>query len=306
MSDFFATPWTLHGLYLCPWNSPGQNTGVSCHALLQGIFPTQGSNPGLLHCRQMLYHLGHQGSQNHVSPLLRTTPAPGFQFSSVQFSHSVMSDSLRPHDLQHTRPPCPSPTPQVYPNSRPLSRWCHPTISSSVVPLSSCLQFFTASGSFQMSQLIAPSGQSIGISASASVLPMTQNWSPLEWTGWISLQSKRLALNSYYPKILNTFWTRRPSTLPFCAGSCKLGSQSAYPFPVIFKLFGFAELDVLLVGRVGMFCRLHRVICQSTVLPRAELHFPNLDLGVTFLLHNVVTMALVEVHVKRSGSSFEQ
>ena len=105
MSDFFATPRTLHGPYLCPWNSPGQNTGVGCHSLLQGIFPTKGSNPGLLHCRQMLYHVGHQGSQNHVSPLLRTAPAPGFQFSSVQFSHSVKFDSLRPHELQHSRLP---------------------------------------------------------------------------------------------------------------------------------------------------------------------------------------------------------
>ena len=102
-----------------------------------------------------------------------------------------MSDSLWPHELQHTRPPCPSPTPGVHPNPRPLSRWCHPTISSSVVPFSSCLQCFPASGSFQMSQLFASGGQSIGISASTSVLPMnTQDWSHLGWTGWISLQSK--------------------------------------------------------------------------------------------------------------------
>ena len=113
---------------------------------------------------------------------------------SVQFSHSVMSDSLWPHGLQHTRPPCPSPTPGVYPNPCPLSRWCHPTISSSVIPFSSCLQSFPASGSFQMSQLFASCGQSIGVSASASVLPMnTQGWSPLGWTGWISLQSKWLS-----------------------------------------------------------------------------------------------------------------
>ena len=114
--------------------------------------------------------------------------------SSVQFSRSVVSDSLRPHESQHTRPPCPSPTPGVHPNPCPLSRWCHPTISSSVVPFSSCPQSFPSSGSFQMSQLFASGSQSIGVSASTSVLPMnTQDWSPLEWTGWISLQSKGLS-----------------------------------------------------------------------------------------------------------------
>ena len=113
---------------------------------------------------------------------------------SVQFISSVMFDSLRPHRLQHTRPLCPSPTPGVYSNSCPLSRWCHPTISSSVIPFSSCPQSFPASGSLQMSQLFASGGQSIGVSASTSVLPMnTQNWSPLGWTGWISLQSRGLS-----------------------------------------------------------------------------------------------------------------
>ena len=99
---------------------------------------------------------------------------------SVQFSHSVVSESLRPHEPQHTRPPCPSPPPGVHPNSCPLSQWCHPAISSSVVPFSSCLQSFPASGSFQMNQLFASGGQSIGVSASTSVLPVnTQDWSPL-------------------------------------------------------------------------------------------------------------------------------
>ena len=116
---------------------------------------------------------------------------------SVQFSHSVVSDSLWPHELQHARPPCPSPTPGVYPNSCPLSRWCHPTISSSVIPFSSCPQSFSASGSFLMSQLFASGGQSIGISASTSILPMnTQDWSPLGWTGWISWQFKGLSNTS--------------------------------------------------------------------------------------------------------------
>ena len=114
-----------------------------------------------------------------------------FCFSSVQFSCSVVSDSLRPHEPQHTRPPCPSPTPRVYSNSHPSSWWCHPAIASSVIPFSSCPQSLPASGSFPMSQLIAWGSQSIGVSASASVLPMnTQDWSPLGWTGWISLQSK--------------------------------------------------------------------------------------------------------------------
>ena len=117
-----------------------------------------------------------------------------FQFSSVQFRYSVVSDSLRPHESQHTRLPCPSPTPGVDSNSCPSSWWCHPAISSSVVPFSSCPQSFPASGSFPISQLFAWGGQSIGVSASASVLPMNiQDWSPLGWTVWISLQSKGLS-----------------------------------------------------------------------------------------------------------------
>ena len=111
-----------------------------------------------------------------------------------QFSCSVMSDSLHPHGLQHTRPPCPSPTPAVYSNSCPLSQWCHPAISSSVVPFSSCPQSLPASGSLPMSQLVTWGGQSIGVSAWASVLPMnTQVWFPLGRTGWTSLQFKGLS-----------------------------------------------------------------------------------------------------------------
>ena len=114
-------------------------------------------------------------------------------FSSAQFSPSVVSDSLRPHELQHARPHCPSPTPGDYSNSCPLSRWCHPTISSSVIPFSSCPQSFPASGSFQMSQLFTLGGQSIRVSASTSVLPVNiQDWFPLGWTGWI-LESKGLS-----------------------------------------------------------------------------------------------------------------
>ena len=114
--------------------------------------------------------------------------------NQVQFSHSVVSGSLRPHEPQHARPPCPSPTPRVYTNPCPSSWWCHLTISSFAVPFSFHLQSFPASGSFQMSQPFASGGQSIGVSASTSVLSMnTQNWSPLGWTGWISLQSKGLS-----------------------------------------------------------------------------------------------------------------
>ena len=117
-----------------------------------------------------------------------------FSFSSVQFSHSVMSDSLRPHESQHARPPCPSPTPGVHSDSRPSSPWCHPAISSSVIPFSSCPQSLPASESFLMSQLFAWGGQSTGLSALASFLPKkSQGWSPSEWTGWISLQSKGLS-----------------------------------------------------------------------------------------------------------------
>ena len=127
--------------------------------------------------------------QNHVS--CTTGRFYTTEFISVQFSHSVTYDSWRPHELQHARPPCPSPTPRVHPNPCPLSRWCHPTVSSSVVPFSSRPQSFPASGSFPMSQLFTSGSQSIGVSASASVLPMnTQDWSLLGWIGWISLQSK--------------------------------------------------------------------------------------------------------------------
>ena len=130
----------------------------------------------------MLYKPAKQGKFNIL------------QHSSVQFSSWVISASFRPHGLQHARLPCPSPTPEVYWNSCPLSRWCHPTISSSIVPFSSSLQSFPASESFQMSQLFTSGSQRIGVSALASVLPVNiQDWFPLGWTDWISLQSKGLS-----------------------------------------------------------------------------------------------------------------
>ena len=115
-------------------------------------------------------------------------------YNLVQLSCSVLSASLWPHESQQTRPPCPLPTPEVYSDSHPTSRWCHPAISSSVIPFSSCPQSLPASESFPMSQLFSWGGQSTGVSALASFLPKnSQYWSPLEWTGWISLQSKGLS-----------------------------------------------------------------------------------------------------------------
>ena len=123
------------------------------------------------------------------------------EFSSVQFSCSVVSDSLQTHEPQHVRPPCPSPAPGIHPNQFPLSRWCHPTISSPVVPFFSYPQSFPVSGSFSMSQLITSGGQSTGVSASTSVLPInTQDWFPLGWTGWISLYSKDSQKSSPTPQ----------------------------------------------------------------------------------------------------------
>ena len=123
------------------------------------------------------------------------------QHSSVQFIHSVVSNSLWPHEPQHARPPCPSPAPRVYPSSCPLIRWCHPTISSSVITFSSCLQSFPASRSFQMSQLFALTGQSIGVSAPASVLLMnTQDWSSLGWIGWTPCSPRDSQRSSSTPR----------------------------------------------------------------------------------------------------------
>ena len=124
----------------------------------------------------------------------------GFPGGSVQFSRSVMSDSLQPHDLQQARPPCSSLTPRVYPDSCPLSWWCHPTISSSAVPFSSCLQLFPTSGYFQMSQLFASGGQNIGVSASISVMPMnTQDWSfRMDWLDLLAVQGTLKSLLQHH------------------------------------------------------------------------------------------------------------
>ena len=153
---------------LCLWGFPDKNARVTCHFLLQGIFPTQRLNLCLLHWQAALY-LGH------VSVC----------FSSAQFSRSVVSDPLQPHGLQLARPPCPSPAPGVYSNSCPLSQWCYPTISSSVVPFSSLLQSFPASGSFQMSQFFESRGQR---SFSFSITPSN------EYSGLISFKMDWLDL----------------------------------------------------------------------------------------------------------------
>ena len=137
----------------------------------------------------------------HLDPL---------EFSSVQFSRSVVSDSLWPHELQHARPPYPLPTPGAHPNPCLLNRWCHPTISSSVIPFYSCLQSFPALGSFQMSQLFTSGGQSIGVSDSTSVLPMnTQDLTPLGWTSWIFLQVQgtlKSLLQHHSSKLWRRLW----------------------------------------------------------------------------------------------------
>ena len=169
-------------------------------SLLKGIFPTQEMNQCLHLCRWILYQLSYQRSLNSsigMSNIKESDYNSHYNIhsvSSVQFSLSVVSDTLWHHELWHARPPCPSPSPGVHWNTCPLSQWCHPTILSSAVPFSSHLQSFPASGSFQMSQFFCIRWPSITVSASASVLPVNiQDWSPLGWTGWISLWSKGLS-----------------------------------------------------------------------------------------------------------------
>ena len=150
--------------------------------------------PGKSHGQRSLAGYSPWGFKESNSLATEHTCMHVFQFSSVQFSLSVESDSFWPHESQHTRPPCPSPTPGIHPDSRPSSQWCHPAISSSVIPFTSCPQSLPASESFPMSQLFTWGGQSTGVSALTSFLPKkSQGWSPSEWTGWISLQSKGLS-----------------------------------------------------------------------------------------------------------------
>ena len=179
---------------------PGSSDGKesACSAGHVGLSPESGRCPGRGHGKLLQYssleNPMDRGAWWAASPWIAVRHDWTTKFSSVQFTCSVVSDSLWPHESQHASPPCPSPTPGVHSDSRPKSWWYHPAISSSVVPFSSCPQSLPASESFPMSQLFATGGQSIGASASASVLPMnTQDWSPLGWTGWSSLQSKGLS-----------------------------------------------------------------------------------------------------------------
>ena len=161
-------------------------------------------------------------------------------FRSDQISCSVVSDSLRPHESQHARPPCPSPTPGVHSDSHPSSRWCHPAIPSSVVPFSSCPQTLPASESFPMSQLFAWGGQSTGVSALASFVPKkSQGWTPLEWTGWISLQSKGLS------RVLPTpqFKSINSSALSFLYG------PTLTSIPDYWKNHSFDYMDLWVVAK---------------------------------------------------------
>ena len=153
------------------------------------------SMPGTKVIKNKLYFIKNNFKNRHNWILIKSNLKKNKNgIGLVQFSLSIISETLRPHGLKHARPPCPSPTPRAYSNSSPSHLWCHPTISLSVVPFSSYLQSFSASGSFPMSQFFVSGGQSVGVSALASVLPKNiQDWSPLEWTGWISLQSKGLS-----------------------------------------------------------------------------------------------------------------
>ena len=178
--------------------------------------------------------------------------------SPVQFSCSVVSDSLRPHGLQHTRVPCLSPTPRAYSNSCPLSQWCHPTISSSVIPFSSHLQPFPASGSFPMSQLFTSGGQSIGVLPSASILPMNiQDWFPLEWTGWISFQGT-----------LKTLLWHHSSKASILQRSAFFIVQLSHPYMITRKTIALARQTF--VGKVIslLFNMLSRLV--RTFLPRSK------------------------------------
>ena len=217
----FVALWTVASQAPLSRDSSGVNTGAGCHFLLQGIFWIQGLNSSLLHQTDRERHVSYDITymqnlkENDTNELiyiqnwakwiytvvrvLRNSEEGAvlffiILFISIQFSCSVMSNSLRPHGPQHARPPYPSSTPGVYPNSCPLSWWCHPTISSSVIPFSSCLQSFPALMSFPMSQLFVSGGQSIGVSALVSVLPMNiKGWFPWGLTGLISLLSKGLS-----------------------------------------------------------------------------------------------------------------
>ena len=194
-SHMMERVWTNSDLVALTFRRQDEKTTASCNAscpwvTINSVWKNKGSEG-------LEWRRGNQRKECLTFGVSLLLYQEGDGVSSVQiswFSCSVMSDSLWPHESQHTRPPCLSLTPGIYSDSCPSSRWCHPAISTSVVPFSSCPQSLPASGSFPVSQLVAWGGQRIGVSGSASILPMnTQDWSPLGWTGWISLQSKGLS-----------------------------------------------------------------------------------------------------------------
>ena len=190
MSDSLWPHGLQHARLPCPSPTPEaySNSCPSVGDAIQPSHPLSSPSPPAFNLSQ------HQGLFQWVSSLHQVAKVLALNIlCCAVLSHSVVSNSLQPHGLQHARLPCPSPNPGACLDSC-SSQWCHPTVSSSVIPFSSCLQFFTASGSFPKSQLFTPGGQSTGVSASPSVLPMnSQDWFPLGWTGWISLQSKGLS-----------------------------------------------------------------------------------------------------------------
>ena len=184
----------------------------------------------MLKVKQMLVGPGFESKQLHTSELI----------SSVQFSHSVVSDSLQPHGLQHARPPCPSPTSGVYSNWCPMSQWFHPTISSSVVPFFSAFNLYQHQALIQMSHRFASGGQSIAASASASVLPMNiQDWFPLGWTGWISLQPRGLS---------RVFSNTTVQKHQFFSTQLSLQSQLSHPYKTTGKIIPLTRR--IFVGKV--------------------------------------------------------
>ena len=243
-----------------PPDLPGKDTGVDCYFLLQGIFPTQGLNSCFLHCRQILYQLSYKGS-----PLTRLTVViiSLYTYGCVCWGVGISSVQLLSHVQCFATPwsaaiqDSPSVT-NCWSVLTPLSWWCHPTISSSVVPFSSCLQSFQASGSFQMSQFFWSDDQSIGVSTSASVLPVNnQDWSPLRWTGWISLQSKGL-LSSPTPQFRNI----NSSALSFFI------VQLSHPYMTTGKTIALTRWNFASKVMSLLFNKLSRLVI--TFLPRSK------------------------------------
>ena len=220
-----------------------------------------------------------------------------YQFSSVQFSRSVVSNSLRPHELQHARPACPSPTPRVHSNPCPSSRWCHPAISSSVVPFSSCPQSLPASQSFPMSQLFAWGGQSTGLSALASFLPKkSQGWSHSEWTGWISLQSKGLSrvFSNNHSSKASILWHSAFFTVQLSHPYMTTGKTIALTRWKVMSLL-FNMLSRLVITLEGQYYRLRYLWltpCKSYKKCHLSSHPPSVFLPVDFFLYRSLLIDL--------------